>query len=115
MRTSLATSICFAIASYAVTVTGTALSCAVWLHIFTVPPGTPSYRPMGASLLTVVVAGLSTLLAGTLAVACIVTNWRKVIVWVVGIPLLVVSLAPMPIAQRFVEWALKTQGVEMAS
>ncbi len=94
--------------------TGTALACAIWLHVFTVPPGTPSYRPMGASLYTGMIGGLSTLLAATLAVACIVSNWRRVVVWLVGVPLLVVSLAPLPTARRFTDWALKTQGVEMA-
>ena len=37
----------FALASYAVVVTGTTLACAVWLPAFEVPSGTPSYQPMG--------------------------------------------------------------------
>jgi hypothetical protein len=70
---------------------------------------------MGASLITLMIAGLSTLLAATLAVACIASNWRRLIVWLVGIPLLVASFLPLPTARRFIDWALRTQGVEMAS
>ena len=105
---------CFAIASYAVTATGTALSCAVWLHVFTVPPRTLSYRPMGASGWTLIIGGLSTILAASLALACIASNRRRLIVWLVGVPLLAASLLPLPTARRFMNWALRTQGLEMA-
>ena len=50
-------------ASYAVTITGTALACAIWLPVFTIPPGTPSYRPMGLALLCFVIGAVSTVLA----------------------------------------------------
>ena len=105
---------CFALASYATLVTGTALACAVWLPAFEVPPGTASYRPMVQSTLCLLIVAATTLLGIAFAVAALASNPRRPVVWVVSACLTVASLAPFPVATRFSQWVFVTQGLELA-
>ena len=106
--------VCFALASYAVVVTGTALACAIWLPAFEVPAGTPSYRPMGQTANCFFVGAGTTLLGLGFAVAVAASNPRRTLVWILSICLAVLSLAPLPVAWRFSKWVLATQGLELS-
>jgi hypothetical protein len=114
MKRPISMTLCFAVASYAVLVTGTALACAVWLPAFELPAGTPSFRPMGETVRWVLIGAGTTALSLGFAIATAASNPRRVWVWVLAVCLTVLSLAPIPVSRRFLDWVLVTHGLELA-
>lgn len=115
MKRPISTSLCFALASYAVLVTGTSLACAIWLPAFEVPAGTKSYRPMNQSLLCLSVCAATTLLTIGFAIATAASNPRRPLAWVLALILVAISIAPLPITTSFSKWVFETKGLELAS
>ena len=106
----LSTSVAFALASYAVSVTGLVLACAVWLRLFSLPAGT-NVRPMGEAVISTFVAGAGTLGGLTLAIACILSGRTRVLPWLLGILCAIVAVLPLPAATVFSDWVMQTQGL----
>ena len=105
-------SIWLVIASVTVAATGTAMACAVWLKVYHVPAGT-SFRPMLENLYCFIIGGGSSLLSLGLAIAAACDRQGKVR-WALLIPLIAVSLAPLPVAFTFAHEVFRVQGLEPA-
>jgi hypothetical protein len=78
-----------------VIIAGTLLSCSFWLVLFAVEPGS-AIRPMGEAAGSLLVGGVTTLLSLTFIAVAFLTNPRRG--WIFGIPLALLSLAPVPTA-----------------
>lgn len=110
MKQSLAIPLCFAIASYTVTVTAAMLACAVWLSLFTLPPGT-EIRPFGEVFITFIFAAGGTFTALGLAITCIILGRKRIVAWILGIFCFFFSFLPLPLAWHFSDWVMQTQGL----
>lgn len=102
--------LCFAIGSYAVSLTATLLACSLWLSLFSIPRGT-TVRPMGQATMSLGIGGLGTFVSLGLAACCLVYGRDRYAM--IGLVLFVAILAllPIPIVRMFYEWVMQTQGL----
>lgn len=101
---------CYAVGSYAVSLTATVLACSVWLSLFSIPRGT-TVRPMGQTTASLGIAGLGTLGAIGLAAGCVVYGRERYAMIGLGVIVAILALLPIPVARMFFEWVMQTQGL----
>lgn len=102
--------IAFAIASYAVSVTGTLAGCYFWLELVPLAEGT-EVRPMGAVLGSLVFAGGGSVAGITLGIVSVVIGRRRMAVWMIGTVVILLALLPLPITYGFSEWMMEARGL----
>ena len=110
LKSSISHPLCFALASYGVSVSSLTLACAVWLSLFSIPPGT-QIRPMGEALASLLIAFGGTAIAICLAAVCIAIGRKRVVAWVAGLICVGLALIPAPMSIRFADWVIQTQGL----